>query len=678
MPYTFNRKFLRATQTTPNSGNLRDLIDTAGTGALYSTVGRWVAGEAPTNAYRLMIPNIVNAGNSGFQDPNNLPTIGWRQPAGTEPNVQMKFASGNWILRLTWKRSGQLLEQDMNFLFGWQFWVISAPGDSSYRLAESYSGTLVATTIAQSINLNTGIGEALIAEGEKIFVEVVVIARDALGNDAAPTVATDFHLGTDASDANNGSSFTTPNYTKVWTRNSSASPSVTDSAQEAFTTLPTDLVKNSGDTNINAGRLRSDGNGDWWYFTGGRFSAIGDFTLVTDLTHNVSAANSRNIANLAFWVSGTPGAAANGFFFRLDTAAQGTTGHFFRFTNGDTDQAITTTITTSVVSLPKDVVLRTQLTATGNIIRAVTTRQDTGAIVRDVSCDVTAHLDANHPKSGVFGQKNDAAGSLEGHFWDNFSLGSGGVSSVTRSVPSVRSAEQVLTTADTPTRNLGSVRSTPTQVTTVTDTPSRLIVVGRNPATESVPTQYTVQRATAGDRAISESRTTTDTPTRSAALARTAAEVTSQTSTPARTYLAGRSLVQAVPTTDNTQRTIVVSRSAAEALVTSDAIFRSITQGRFLAEFPSGVTPDWAPDFPVKKVDGYVRDSTGAIVVGATVKLFRQSDDKMVQTTTSSATGYYQFLRDLYDPNTYYILAYLGVAPQRHGVSDRGFIPEPV
>jgi len=145
--------------------------------------------------------------------------------------------------------------------------------------------------------------------------------------------------------------------------------------------------------------------------------------------------------------------------------------------------------------------------------------------------------------------------------------------------------------------------------------------------------------------------------------------------TPGRTYIAARIPAQVTSISDNAQRTAILSRASAEVLTTTNSIFRAIILGRFAYEYPPGASPDWNPDFPTKKIDGYVRDSTGAIVVGATVKLFRQSDDKMVQTTTSSAAGYYTFPRDVFDPNTYYILAYLTAEPQVHGVSDRGSVP---
>ena len=79
---------------------------------------------------------------------------------------------------------------------------------------------------------------------------------------------------------------------------------------------------------------------------------------------------------------------------------------------------------------------------------------------------------------------------------------------------------------------------------------------------------------------------------------------------------------------------------------------------------------------PPMHIAGVVYDTTGVGVGGATVKLFRQADDFMCQTTTSAGDGTYSFDRDPYDPYNYYVVAYTTVvSTQIHGTSDRGLVP---
>lgn len=87
-------------------------------------------------------------------------------------------------------------------------------------------------------------------------------------------------------------------------------------------------------------------------------------------------------------------------------------------------------------------------------------------------------------------------------------------------------------------------------------------------------------------------------------------------------------------------------------------------------------------DFPLtsahapKTISGTIYDSTGAAVVGATVKLFRNSDDFLCKSTTTDSSGHYSFNRDWFDPYTYYVIAYKTVTgTQVHGTSDRPLTP---
>lgn len=87
-------------------------------------------------------------------------------------------------------------------------------------------------------------------------------------------------------------------------------------------------------------------------------------------------------------------------------------------------------------------------------------------------------------------------------------------------------------------------------------------------------------------------------------------------------------------------------------------------------------TGDWPLNEPTKSISGVTRSSAGGVVESAIVKLFRQSDDLLVATTTSdSTTGAYSFERGADDPHSYFVLAYREGAPEIHGVTDRGLVP---
>lgn len=85
-------------------------------------------------------------------------------------------------------------------------------------------------------------------------------------------------------------------------------------------------------------------------------------------------------------------------------------------------------------------------------------------------------------------------------------------------------------------------------------------------------------------------------------------------------------------------------------------------------------------DFPIyeatKTISGTIYTLSGAPASGATVKLVRQVDDKVVQVGVSNALGQYVFIRDSQDTYAYYVIGYTSAtSPQIHGVSDRGGVP---
>lgn len=85
---------------------------------------------------------------------------------------------------------------------------------------------------------------------------------------------------------------------------------------------------------------------------------------------------------------------------------------------------------------------------------------------------------------------------------------------------------------------------------------------------------------------------------------------------------------------------------------------------------------DNPPYQPTKTVSGQVFDAAAVPVVGATVLLFRQSDNLFIGATTSIAGGFYSFPRDSTDASTYYTLGYsvVGGITQIHGTSNRGLV----
>lgn len=88
-------------------------------------------------------------------------------------------------------------------------------------------------------------------------------------------------------------------------------------------------------------------------------------------------------------------------------------------------------------------------------------------------------------------------------------------------------------------------------------------------------------------------------------------------------------------------------------------------------------TPDWPVSSATRSIAGTVlHHETGDAVAGATVRLYRVTDNKMVQSTTSAADGSYSFERDTDDPYTYFVSAdYDDSGTQVHGLSDRDLVP---
>lgn len=194
--------------------------------------------------------------------------------------------------------------------------------------------------------------------------------------------------------------------------------------------------------------------------------------------------------------------------------------------------------------------------------------------------------------------------------------------------------------------------------------------------TETLTTSETPTRAAVYNRAISDATTVTDAVTRAANHPRSLTDTYTTTDVVARQVVAPRTTTETLTTSDSPTRAYVGSRSITDTTSVSDVVARALIYGRFMYEYPPGVQPDYRVDFPTKHIAGFVRNSDGTVFYGgALMQLIRDSDNKVVQTTTSSTIdGSYSFVRDTYDPNTYHVAAFYPSAPEQ-GVTQTGLVP---
>lgn len=90
--------------------------------------------------------------------------------------------------------------------------------------------------------------------------------------------------------------------------------------------------------------------------------------------------------------------------------------------------------------------------------------------------------------------------------------------------------------------------------------------------------------------------------------------------------------------------------------------------------FPVGGGPaDFSPNNGLKSIAGTIKDCDGVPVVGALVRLVRESDDFQCATATTNSSGVYTFPRGSADPNTYRLFAYSSSLVG--GVSMTGVLP---
>ena len=181
----------------------------------------------------------------------------------------------------------------------------------------------------------------------------------------------------------------------------------------------------------------------------------------------------------------------------------------------------------------------------------------------------------------------------------------------------------------------------------------------------------------------------------SSRLARATVDTASASDSLIRRAIFPRAIGDTASAIDNAARKVTFPRATADTALAVDTVVRRTTQARTTADTAGAadavtrvliyvrntadnIGPN-ATDFTVvngtKTIAGVVRDSAGTPVAGAIVKLFRQGDDRVVQTASSAANGAFSFVRDAFDTNAYYVLSYTTGTPQTHGVTDRDLLP---
>jgi len=208
------------------------------------------------------------------------------------------------------------------------------------------------------------------------------------------------------------------------------------------------------------------------------------------------------------------------------------------------------------------------------------------------------------------------------------------------------------------------------------DAATRIATYPRAPAAELARASDTLARIFTGSRApIAEVAKASDTVTRAVTFPRApATEVAKASDTLTRIVTFNRATPEVAKASDTLARLFTGSRVVTDTAIASDSVFRVITYGRTVREYIGGPA-DYVIVFAFREIRGIVRDAAGLPKAGATVKLFRQSDDFMAQSMVSGVGGVYAFDRDKDDTNTYYTLSFLAGTPEVQGVSNRSLVP---
>lgn len=134
------------------------------------------------------------------------------------------------------------------------------------------------------------------------------------------------------------------------------------------------------------------------------------------------------------------------------------------------------------------------------------------------------------------------------------------------------------------------------------------------------------------------------------------------TATMTRSVVAAKSV--SVTGVGTASRSLAITPNA----ITVDAV--GTVSGRIqlpLDELPGG--GDFVGNDPNASVTGTVYGEDGSPAAGATVLLFRQSDNLFIASDLTDSEGAYSFTRDTADPNEYYTIAF--ASDTSHGTSDR-------
>lgn len=232
----------------------------------------------------------------------------------------------------------------------------------------------------------------------------------------------------------------------------------------------------------------------------------------------------------------------------------------------------------------------------------------------------------------------------------------------------------------------GTVSTTPTVLLARGVTAGRVGTVSTTPTVTNrkdiapVPKGVTTLPTTAVRKAITVSApkavTTAPTVSTRRALSLIAKTVTTApTAAMAKRVTANRSAAVTTSPTPSFARAIISARSFSTNASGTPRTRLDLPQ-EVLNRIIPAATPDWPLNPPTKAITGVTRDTTGAVIGGATVRLIRQVDDVKVATVTSDpVTGVYGFARGTDDPYAYYVIAFKDGVPEVHGVSDRGLVP---
>jgi hypothetical protein len=259
--------------------------------------------------------------------------------------------------------------------------------------------TFTATTTWQQISKNLTVNNA---SHTSLRIEVLITsnattsATQTIYIDDASIIGAPVEIFPDAASTWSGVGYT----------NFESAPPISNSAGVSY-------VTDFGNTGKS---LRTDGNGDYWYFNSDSWGTVnGDFDTSVDV-YIPSNNSSREIANVGFWITGT-GNSAIGYGYRLDT---GGSNGFITFNGGNRAWVSGNSNGSNV---PRGVWMRVRLTAVGDDVTGSITRLDTGAVLGTQTLTMPAGN-----RSGAFGQGYDSQGNgttTYGQRWDNFQLYSG-------------------------------------------------------------------------------------------------------------------------------------------------------------------------------------------------------------------------------------------------------------